>query len=136
MDLAAARAFLADHHRAVLITRRQDGRPQASPVVCALDEPGRLCISTREPAMKVKNLARDPSVSACVFTDDFFGEWVQIDGTADIVRLPEAMDGLVEIYRAVQGEHEDWNAFRAAMERQRRVVVRITLTDAGPDRSG
>jgi len=124
------------HHRAVLATTRSDGRPQLSPVTVGVDEVGRILISTRETAIKTKNLARDPRASLCVMNDRFFGEWVQAEGTAEIVHLPEAMDLLVDYYRRVSGEHPDWDDYRNAMVRDQRVIVAITLTRAGPDRSG
>jgi PPOX class probable F420-dependent enzyme len=95
-----------------------------------------VIISTRETAMKLKNIERDPSVSVCVFTDAFFGRWIQIDGRAEVVRLPEAMEMLVSYYRDISGEHPDWDDYRAAMVRDRRVVVRIEVERAGPDREG
>ncbi|HEX2849956.1 MAG TPA: PPOX class F420-dependent oxidoreductase [Acidimicrobiales bacterium] len=136
MEIADAVRFVAGNHRAVLATRRADGRPQLSPVSVGVDGEGRVLISTRETAMKLKNIERDPAVSVCVFTDAFFGEWVQLDGTAEVVRLPEAMDLLVAYYRDLAGEHPDWDDYRAAMERDRRVIVRITVDRAGPDRAG
>jgi PPOX class probable F420-dependent enzyme len=136
MDPDLARAFLGQHHRAVLATSRVDGRPQLSPVTCALDSDGRVVISTRETAVKTKNLRRDPRASLCVFTDRFFGDWVQVDGIAEIISLPAAMELLVDYYRAVAGEHPDWDDYRAAMRRDRRVIARIEITRAGPDISG
>jgi PPOX class probable F420-dependent enzyme len=136
MDLDAAREFLHAHHRAVLATFRRDGRPQLSPVLCACDEKGRVLISTRETAVKTRNLRRDPRVSLCVMNDGFFGGWVQADGEAEIISLPDAMDLLVDYYRRISGEHPDWDDYRSAMERERRVAVRVTLTRAGPDASG
>jgi PPOX class probable F420-dependent enzyme len=136
MDLDAAREFLHDHHRAVLATFRRDGRPQLSPVMCACDEKGRVLISTRETAVKTHNLRRDPRVSLCVMNDGFFGGWVQVEGEAEVISLPEAMDLLVDYYRRISGEHPDWQDYRSAMTRERRVAVRVTLTRAGPDVSG
>jgi PPOX class probable F420-dependent enzyme len=136
MKLDRARDFLRSNHRAVLYTRRADGRSQLSPVICAVDADGRVVVSTREPAMKTRNLRRDPTASLCVFTDGFFGDWVQVDGTAEVVSLPDAMEPLVDLYRAVAGEHPDWADYRAAMERERRVLVRVTIERAGPDTSG
>jgi PPOX class probable F420-dependent enzyme len=136
MDLDEARKFLRDHHRAVLATYREDGSPQLSPIMTDVDPDGMAVISTRETAMKVHNLRRDPRVSLCVMSDEFFGSWIQVDGRAVIVSLPEAMDGLVDYYRRVAGEHPDWDEYRAAMEKERRVLVRISLERAGPDRSG
>ena len=136
MDLGQAADFLRSHHRAVLATTRADGRPQLSPVLCVADDKGRVLISTRETAVKTRNLRRNPRASLCVFTDGFFGEWVQVDGDAVIISLPAAMDLLVDYYRRVAGEHSDWADYRAAMVRDRRVIVRITPTHAGPDVSG
>jgi PPOX class probable F420-dependent enzyme len=136
VDLEVAREFLRTHHRAVLATARSDARPQLSPVTATVDGDGRAIISSREPAIKVRNLRRNPHASLCVFTDRFFGQWVQVDGTADIVSLPDAMDLLVEYYRRTAGEHPDWADYRAAMERDRRVIIRLTITRAGPDISG
>jgi PPOX class probable F420-dependent enzyme len=136
MDLDTAREFLHAHHRAVLATFRRDGRPQLSPVLCTCDEKGRVLISTRETAIKTRNLRRDPRVSLCVINDGFYGGWVQVDGEAEVISLPEAMDLLVEYYRRISGEHPDWDDYRSAMTRERRVAVRVTLTRAGPDISG
>jgi PPOX class probable F420-dependent enzyme len=136
MDLDRARDFVRQHHRAVMATRRAHGGTQLAPVLCSVDRDGRIVVSTRETAMKTRNLRRDPQVSVCVIDDGFFGEWVQVDGRADLVSLPEAMDGLVEYYRSISGEHPDWDDYRAAMEQERRVLVRIDLDRAGPDRSG
>jgi PPOX class probable F420-dependent enzyme len=136
MDLERAREFMRVHHRAVLATSRSDGLPQLSPVTVGVGDDGRVLISTRETAMKTKNLARDPRASLCVLTDRFFGEWLQVEGTAEIIHLPEAMDLLVDYYRRISGEHPDWDDYRQAMVRDRRVIVAVTLTRAGPDRSG
>ena len=136
MDLDAARDFVRNNHRAVFTTRRANGDQQLSPVVCAVDIGGRVAVSTRETALKVKNIRRDPRVSLCVLNDRFFGDWIQVDGIADVVSLPEAMDLLVEYYRSLAGEHPDWDEYRGAMERERRVLVRVELQWAGPDRSG
>ena len=136
MNPGQAADFLRAHHRAVLATSRADGRPQLSPVLCVADDEGRVLISTRETALKTRNLRRDPRASLCVFTDSFFGEWVQAEGDAEVISLPDAMDLLIDYYRRVAGEHSDWADYRAAMVRDRRVIVRITLTRAGPDVSG
>ncbi|MEU4573769.1 PPOX class F420-dependent oxidoreductase [Nonomuraea sp. NPDC023979] len=133
MDLDRARDFLARNHRAILLTTHADGRPQMSPVVVGVDDAGRVVVSTREAAAKTRNARRDPKVAVCAFTDGFFGEWVQVEGTAEIVSLPEAMDDLVAYYRGISGEHPDWDDYREAMRRERRVVMRITLDRAGPD---
>jgi PPOX class probable F420-dependent enzyme len=120
----------------VLATRRGDGGPQLSPVVHGVDGDGRLMVSTREPAVKVRNVRRHPRVSFCVLGDAFFGDWVQLDGTCEVVDLPAAMPLLEDVYRQVAGEHKDWADFRRAMEKERRVVLRVTPDRAGPNVSG
>jgi PPOX class probable F420-dependent enzyme len=136
MDLDNALDVIREQHKAVLATMRDDGTPQMSPVLVAVDDDGRVLVSTRETAFKVRNLRRDRRVWLCVLPDGFFGRWVQVEGLAEIVSLPDAMDGLVDYYRRVNGEHENWDDYRAAMERERRVLLRVTLTRAGPDRAG
>jgi PPOX class probable F420-dependent enzyme len=136
MDLDEARDVVRQQSHAVLATLRSDGTPQMSPVLVAVDDAGDVLVSTRETALKVRNLRRDPRLWLCVLPDGFFGRWIQVEGRAEIVPLPEAMDGLVDYYRRVSGEHDDWDDYRAAMERERRVLVRVALDRAGPDRSG
>ena len=120
----------------MLATSRLDGSPQLSPVTVGVDDEGRFVISTRETALKVRNLRRSPMASLCVLPDGFFGEWIQVDGLAEVVSLPEAMEPLVDYYRSISGEHPDWDDYRAVMARDRRVLVRITGERAGPNRSG
>ncbi len=136
MQADEARQFIAAHHRAVLATQRSDGRPQLSPVLCAVDDDGRVIISTREAALKTRNLRRSPFASLCVISDAFFGPWIQVEGSAEVVSLPDAMDLLIDYYRRTAGEHPDWADYRAAMERERRVIVRVSIDRAGPDASG
>ncbi|MGH3517195.1 MAG: PPOX class F420-dependent oxidoreductase [Haloechinothrix sp.] len=136
MDLDQARNVLSTQHRAVLATLRADGTPQMSPILVALDAGGAAIISTRQQAFKLRNIRRDPRVWLCVLPDEFFGNWIQVAGTAEVIELPDAMDGLVDYYRTISGEHSDWNEYRAAMRSERRVLVRVALTGAGPDRSG
>lgn len=136
MEIDEARDFIRAQHRAVLATLRADGTPQLSPVLAVVDDDGHVLISTRQTAYKVRNLRRDPRAWLCVLPDGFFGQWIQVEGTATIVGLPEAMDGLVDYYRLASGEHPDWADYRAAMQREQRVLLRLDLTRAGPDRAG
>jgi PPOX class probable F420-dependent enzyme len=136
VDIGRATSFLSSHPRAILATTRSDGRPQLSPVVVAVDDDGRVLVSTRETAIKAKNLARDPRVSVCGITNAFFGEWVQAEGEAELIHLPNALPILEDYYRRISGDHPDWDDYRAAMHRERRLIVRITIDRAGPDVSG
>jgi PPOX class probable F420-dependent enzyme len=136
MDLDTARAVIAKQHHAVLATLRRDGTPQMSPVLATVDNQGRVLVSSRETAFKVRNLRRDPRVWLCVLPDGFYGRWIQVSGSARILDLPEAMDGLVDYYRRISGDHSDWDDYREAMQREARVLLQIELTSAGPDREG
>jgi PPOX class probable F420-dependent enzyme len=136
MDLDEARDFLRENHRGVLATRRQGRGIQQSPVIAVVNAEGRVIISSRETAYKVKNLRRDPWAQMCVFTDRFFGRWIYVEGRAEVVSLPEAMDPLIDYYERFPGENPDWDEYRARMERERRVLIRIAIERAGPDRQG
>ena len=128
--------FIRTNHRAVLATRRRDGGVQLSPVVAAVDAQDRVVISTREGAMKTRNLRRDPHAWLCVMSDRFFGEWHGVEGTVEVLTLPEAMEPLVDYYRGVAGEHPDWDEYRTAMEREHRVLLRLRVERSGPTRVG
>lgn len=136
MDIAQALDFVRAHPRGVLATQRRSGDAQQSPVLAVADDAGRILISTRETAVKVRNLRRTPRAALCQITDEFFGRWVQITGPVEIHSLPEAMDLLVDYYRLAAGEHEDWDEYRAAMEQERRCVVVLTPEQVGPTVSG
>jgi PPOX class probable F420-dependent enzyme len=135
MDLDQARDFARSHHRAVLATRSARGIQQ-SPVLVGVDGEGRLTVSSRETAYKTRNLRVDPWAQLCVLPDGFFGDWVYVEGEAEVVSLPEAMEPLVEYYRGISGEADDWDEYRAGMERERRVIIRVVPRRAGPDRQG
>ena len=114
---------------------RRDGRPQMSPVLVGVDDDGSLVVSARETLIKSINVRRHGWAAVCVFDDAFFGEWVQAEGEASVESLPGAMEGLVRYYRTVAGEHPDWNDYRAGMQRERRVLIRIHVTRVAPTRS-
>jgi PPOX class probable F420-dependent enzyme len=136
VDIGRAASFLSTHPRAILATARSDGRPQLSPVVAAVDDDGRVLISTRETAIKARNLARDPRASLCIISDAFFGEWIQADGSAELIHLPDALPILEDYYRRISGEHPNWDDYREAMRRDKRLIIRIIIDRAGPDVSG
>src|SRR5579864_4564626 len=136
MPHETALEFLRSNKRAVLATYRRDGQAQLSPVLAAVDDESRVVISTREGAVKTRNLRRNPRASVCALGDRFFGEWHSLEGNAEIVSLPEAMEPLVDYYRKVSGEHPDWQDYRDAMARERRVLLRITVDRSGPTTQG
>jgi PPOX class probable F420-dependent enzyme len=137
VDLDDARDFLRHNHHAVLATMRRDGTPQMSPVGVTVDDAGHAVVSSRETAIKTLNVRRHPRAWLCAFPDSFWGEhFVQVEGEASVLSLPEAMEPLVDYYRKISGEHPDWDDYRAAMEREKRVLIRLALTRAGPDVSG
>ena len=136
MDIPAALDFVRRHHNGVLATTRADGRTQMSPVNAAVDGAGRVVISSRETAYKVRHLRAHPHAAYCAFTEAFFGDWVQVEGPVEILALPDAMEPLVDYYRSISGEHPDWADYRAAMAREQRVLIAITPERAGPTRRG
>jgi PPOX class probable F420-dependent enzyme len=136
VDRAALDDFVRTRHRAVLITTRADGRPQASPVTCGLDDAGRIVVSTYPERAKARNARRNPAVSVVVQSDDFNGPWVQVDGRAEVLDTPEAVDALVDYYRCISGEHPDWDEYRAAMLEQGKSLVRVTPERWGPIATG
>jgi PPOX class probable F420-dependent enzyme len=132
----AALEFLRKNPRGVLATYRRDGQAQLSPVLAGVDAQARVVISTREGAMKTLNLRRNPRASLCVLSDRFFGAWHALEGDAEVVSLPDAMEPLVDYYRRVSGEHPDWQEYREAMAREGRVLLRITVDRSGPTTQG
>ena len=136
VDRDALLAFLRPRHKAVLLTRRTSGGPQLSPVTFGVDAEGRVVVSTYPQRAKVANARRDPAVSLCVLSDDWDGPWVQVDGTAEVLDLPEALEPLVEYFRSISGEHPDWDEYRAAMARQGKSLLRITVDRWGPVATG
>lgn len=136
MDLDQARDFVRSHHHAVMATRRASGGIQQTPVAVGVDDEGHLVVSSREGAYKTRNVRRDPWAQVCVFTDRFFGDWVWVEGDVQVVSLPEAMEPLVEYYRSLAGEHPNWDEYRESMRQERRVLLRMRPSAAGPDRQG
>ena len=128
--------FLRPRHRALIATTRADGRPQLSPVTCGVDGEGRVVVSTYPERVKARNARRDPRVSLCVLSDDWDGPYVQVDGTAEVLDMPDAADALVDYYRCIAGEHPDWDEYREAMRRQDKSLIRVTIDRWGPIATG
>jgi PPOX class probable F420-dependent enzyme len=136
VDLDGLLDFVRPRHHLIVITRRADGSPQASPVSGGVDAAGRIVVSTYPERAKTHNARRDPRCSVLVLSDDFGGAWVQIDGDAEVLDLPAALEPLVDYYRAIAGEHPDWDEYRAAMAKQGKALLRITPTRWGPIATG
>jgi PPOX class probable F420-dependent enzyme len=128
--------FLRPRHHAILMTTRRDGRPQSSPNTCGVDAEGRIVISTYPERAKAANIRRDPRVTVCVLSDDFGGPWVQVDGVAEVLDLPAALEPLVDYFRVIAGEHPDWDEYRQAMRDQGKSLIRITIESWGPLATG
>jgi PPOX class probable F420-dependent enzyme len=136
VDLPELLDFLRPRHRLLLATTRRDGRPQLSPVTGGVDGAGRIVVSTYPSRAKTRNAQRDARVSVLVLSDDWDGPWVQVDGDAEVLHMPEAADGLVEYYRCIAGEHPDWDEYREAMREQGKSLIRVTPTRWGPIATG
>jgi PPOX class probable F420-dependent enzyme len=128
--------FVRPRHRALLLTRRSDGTPQASPLTCGVDDSGRIVVSTYPERAKTRNAKRDPRVSVVVLSDEWNGPWVQIDGTAEVLDVPESVEPLVEYFRNISGEHPDWDEYREAMVKQGKSIIRVTPERWGPVATG
>ena len=127
MSVEEARAFIRENHRAILATRRRDGGVSMVPVLAVVDDNGDVLISTWESSGKVKNLRRDPYAYLCIIRDQFFGGSIQVEGPVTIESLPGAMEGLIRYYRLASGEHPDWDDYRAAMQRDNRVLLHFHI---------
>lgn len=136
VDLPELLAFIRPRHKAILTTVRSDGRPQLSPVAMGVDERGRIVVSTYPERAKTANARNDARVSVCVLSDDWDGAWVQVDGQAKVLDMPEALEPLVSYYRVISGEHPDWNDYRQAMRRQDKSLIRVTIQRWGPIATG
>ncbi|MET7419242.1 PPOX class F420-dependent oxidoreductase [Dactylosporangium sp. NPDC005555] len=136
VDRSALIEFLSSRHRALVITTRADGRPQASPVTSGVDAEGRIVISTYPERAKIRNARRDSRVSVVVLSDEWNGPWVQVDGVAEVLDLPEALEPLVEYFRCISGEHSDWDEYREAMRQQGKSLLRVTIESWGPIATG
>jgi PPOX class probable F420-dependent enzyme len=136
VDRSALLDFVRSRHHATLVTRRRDGSPQMSPVTAGLDGDGRIVVSTYPRRAKAANARRDPHVSVLVHSDDWDGPYVQVDGTAEVLDMPDALEPLVEYFRCISGEHPDWDEYRDAMRAQDKSLIRVTVERWGPVATG
>lgn len=137
VEIDHAQQFLTKNHWGILATRRKNGQLQMSPVTVGLDSEGRAVISSRETAYKVNNLRRGPRAALCAITSSFHGEgWVQINGSAKIISLPDALETLMYLHRQAYGEHKSWPEFQERMVREKRVIIRIDIESVGPKLRG
>ncbi len=136
VELAELLEFIRPRHRATLVTTRSDGGPQLSLVTCGVDAEGRIVISTYPERAKTINLRRRPRASVCIQSDEWNGAYVQVDGSAEVIDLPESVEPLVEYFRCISGEHPDWDEYRAAMVKQGKSLIRITPDRWGPIATG
>lgn len=136
VDRDALLEFLRPRHRGILATTRGDGRPQLSPVTFGVDGAGRLVVATYPQRAKARNLRRDGRASMCVLSDDWSDAWTQVDGTAEVLDLPDAIEPLVDYFRSISGEHPNWAEYRDAMRRQGKSLLRITIERWGPLATG
>lgn len=129
MDLTEAIAFVKDRRQGVLITIAANGRPQISNIMFVPGEGNTLRISVTDDRAKTRNLRRDPRASLYVLGDNFW-QWTVIEGEADLSPVAAdphdaTVDALVEYYKIGQGEHPDWEEYRAAMVSDRRLVITL-----------
>ena len=136
VDRAELLEFVRPRHRVILVTRRRDGSPQLSPVTAGLDAEGRIVISTYPERAKVANLRDDPAATALVLSDEWNGPWTQVEGPAEVLDMPEALEPLVEYYRSISGEHPDWDEYRDAMRRQGKSLIRLSIERWSPVATG
>jgi len=136
VDLDGLIEFATGKRAFVLATTRRDGRPQMSLVNGTITPAGDLLISTYPQRVKANNARRNPDASVLVMGDGFSSAWIQIDGDAEVIDMPDATDTLVEYYRCISGEHPDWDEYRQAMADQGKSVIRIRPTRWGPISTG
>ena len=136
VDRSELLEFVRPRHRMTLLTHRRDGSPQLSPVTGGVDDAGRIVIASYPQRAKSANLRRDPRASVLVHSDDWDGPYVQVDGTAEVIDLPEAVEPLVDYFRSISGEHPDWDEYRQAMRDQGKSLIRVTIDRWGPIATG
>jgi PPOX class probable F420-dependent enzyme len=128
--------FIRPRHKMVLTTFRADSSLQCSPVTGGIDGQGRVVIASYPRRAKSVNVRRNPRASVVVLSDEFGGAYVQLDGDAEVIDVPEAVELLVDYYRVIAGEHPDWQDYRRAMLDQGKCLIRVTPRRWGPVATG
>jgi PPOX class probable F420-dependent enzyme len=133
MEIAEAKEFLKHHHRGVLVARKRDGTLQMTLVSPVLGVDGNVTITAREHTYKVRNIRRNPEVSLLVFGEQFNGsDYIQIDGSAEVIPHPAAMDIVLDWHRQIRGEPASWDEIRKKTLAEGRIAIRLTIEKAGP----
>ena len=136
VDRAQLVEFLRPRHHVILLTPRNDGGWQGSPVTSGVDAEGRIVIATYPERAKATNVARHGRAAVLALSEDFDGPWVQVEGPAELIQPPAAVEPLVDYYRSISAEHPDWDEYRAAMTEQGKALIRITPERWGPIATG
>ncbi len=137
MKISDAQDFLKDNHHGVLVARKKDGSLQMTLVSPVIDADGKVIVTSRETTYKVKNIRRNPQISLLVFGGQFHGSnYIQIDGKAEIIPQPQAMDIVLDWHRQIRGEPASWDEVREKTKAERRIAMRITIEKVGPQSRG
>jgi PPOX class probable F420-dependent enzyme len=137
MEVNEAREFLKDKHHGVLVTRKKDGSLQMTLVSPVISSDGRVIITARERTYKVKNIKRNPQISLLVYGEKFHGSnYIQIDGRAEVIPHPQAMDIVLDWHRRIRGEPKSWDEIRQKTLAEGRIAIRVTIEKVGPQNRG
>ena len=136
MEISDAQAYLKENHHGVLVARKKDGSLQMALVSPTIDAEGRVIITARDATYKVKNIRRDPRISLLVYGEFAGSDYIQIDGNAEVVEHPRAMDIVLEWHRQIRGVPSDWDDIRKKTLAEGRIAMRVTIEKVGPQHRG
>lgn len=135
MDIADAQEFLRHNHHGVLVARKRDDSLQMTLVSLVMGDDGRVTITARESTYKVKNIRRNPQVSLLVYGEKFNGSnYIQVDGKAEVIAQPQAMDIVLDWHRQIRGEPASWDEIRKKTLAEGRIAIRLTIEKVGPQK--
>lgn len=133
MEIAEAQEFLKHNHHGVLVARKRDGSLQMTLVSPVISADGKVIITARDTTYKVKNIKRNPQVSLLVYGEKFNGSnYIQIDGKAEVIPHPQAMDIVLDWHRQIRGEPDNWDDIRKKTLTESRIAIRVTIDKVGP----